>query len=188
LKKILISISLLFLIPVLSGCASWQTDNSIKAQNKRFMIAISRYEFLRHKGIPIINPKIKTKTHSPVAGIAATKALVPVTPKSKILTKPAMVVNYKKLKPAAPQQSVIVGKTNGLPVLTVNFVNKPLWQVLQSISNKTGYVFSTKHINLGKKITLKGRYNFADILAKIFNGKNDNVSVNVKTKRVKSWQ
>jgi len=167
LKKILISISLLFLIFTFSGCASWQTDNSIKTQNKRFALAISRYEFLRHKGIPIT---------------------VPVTPKSRILTKPAMVVNYKKPKPVAPPESVIVGKTNGLPVLTVNFVNKPLWQVLQSISDKTGYVFSTKHINLGKKITLKGRYNFADILAKIFNGKNDNVSVDIKTKRVKSWQ
>lgn len=82
----------------------------------------------------------------------------------------------------------IIGKTNGLPVITVDYTNKPLWNILQDISNQTGYVFSTAGINLAEKISLKGRYNFAVLLAKIFNAKNDKTTVNIKTKKVKIWR
>ena len=82
----------------------------------------------------------------------------------------------------------IVGKTNGLPVLTVDFTNRPLWKVLQDVSNDTGYVFTTKGVNLAKKVNLKGRYNFAVLLSKLFNGKGENTTVNLKTKRVHIWR
>ena len=82
----------------------------------------------------------------------------------------------------------IVGKTNGLPVLTVDFANRPLWKVLQDVSNDTGYVFTTKGVNLAKKVNLKGRYNFAVLLSKLFNGKGENTTVNLKTKRVHIWR
>ena len=79
----------------------------------------------------------------------------------------------------------IVGKTNGLPVLTVDFEGRPLWKVLQDVSNDTGYVFTTKGVNLAKKVNLKGRYNFAVLLSKLFSGRGENTTVNLKTKRVK---
>ena len=82
----------------------------------------------------------------------------------------------------------IVGKTNGLPVLTVDFANRPLWKVLQDVSNDTGYVFTTKGVNLAKKVNLKGRYNFAVLLSKLFSGKGENTTVNLKTKRVSVWR
>ncbi|MHB8292449.1 MAG: hypothetical protein ACYDEG_08310, partial [bacterium] len=49
------------------------------------------------------------------------------------------------------KHAYIVGKINALPVLTVDFVNKPLWLILQHIATKTEYVFSTQRINLAKK-------------------------------------
>ena len=82
----------------------------------------------------------------------------------------------------------IVGKTNGLPVLTVDFTNRPLWKVLQDVSNDTGYVFTTKGVNLAKKVNLKGRYNFAVLLSKLFSGRGENTTVNLKTKRVSVWR
>ena len=82
----------------------------------------------------------------------------------------------------------IVGKTNGLPVLTVDFEGRPLWKVLQDVSNDTGYVFTTKGVNLAKKVNLKGRYNFAVLLSKLFSGRGENTTVNLKTKRVHIWR
>ncbi|RZD16624.1 MAG: hypothetical protein EVJ46_06345 [Candidatus Acididesulfobacter guangdongensis] len=82
----------------------------------------------------------------------------------------------------------IVGKTNGLPVLTVDFEGRPLWKVLQDVSNDTGYVFTTKGVNLAKKVNLKGRYNFAVLLSKLFSGRGENTTVNLKTKRVSVWR
>jgi|GEM_PF-4942520 len=117
-----------------------------------------------------------------ILGLVIITMILVIVQSANAFNLPKLKITYIKPKQA---QAQIVGKTNGLPVLTVNFVNKPLWRVLQTISSKTGYVFSTKHINLGKKITLKGRYNFADILAKIFNGKNEDTSVNIKTKLIK---
>ena len=96
---------------------------------------------------------------------------------------PKLKITYIK-PPSSSASARIVGKTNGLPVLTVDFVNKPLWKVLQDVSNDTGYVFTTKGINLAKKINLKGEYNFAILLSKLFNGRGENTTVNLKTKRV----
>ncbi|MDA8273564.1 MAG: hypothetical protein M0Z72_07525 [Deltaproteobacteria bacterium] len=64
--------------------------------------------------------------------------------------------------------SLIHGPTAGLPVLTVNFVKTPLWKALQTLSNKTGYMFTSRRVNMGEKITLNGRYNFAELLNKLF--------------------
>jgi hypothetical protein len=69
----------------------------------------------------------------------------------------------------------------------VDFVNRPLWKVLQDVSNDTGYVFTTKGVNLAEKVNLKGRYNFAVLLSKLFNGKGENTTVNLKIKRVKVY-
>ena len=77
----------------------------------------------------------------------------------------------------------IHGSTAGLPVLTVNFVKTPLWKALQTLSNKTGYMFSAQGISLAKKITIKGTYNLAGLLARLF--AKDNTIVNVRTKKVK---
>jgi hypothetical protein len=107
----------------------------------------------------------------------------PVSAKFKEEPVKKKVVKLKRAK--APSVARIVGKTDGLPVLTVDFVNKPLWKVLQDVSNDTGYVFTTKGVNLAEKVNLKGRYNFAVLLSKLFNGKGENTTVNLKTKRVK---
>lgn len=98
---------------------------------------------------------------------------------------PKLKITYIK-----PQSSSarIVGKTGELPILTVDFVNKPLWKVLQDVSNDTGYVFTTKGVNLAAKVNLKGRYNFAVLLSKLFNGRGENTTVNLKTKRVRIWR
>ena len=98
---------------------------------------------------------------------------------------PKLKITYIKPIVKTPPTARIVGKTDGLPVLTVDFVNRLLWKVLQDVSNDTGYVFTTKGVNLAKKINLKGRYNFAVLLSKLFNGKGENTTVNLKTKRVK---
>lgn len=109
-----------------------------------------------------------------------------------LIVQSAFAFNLPKLKITYIKPIVkharIVGKTNGLPVLTVDFVNKPLWKALQDVSNDTGYVFTTKGVNLAKKINLKGRYNFAVLLSKLFNGKGENATVNLKTKRVRIWR
>jgi len=178
MKKIIVLITFgLFLCPSLAFANTWVINIDDISPFLRMLETIKKPKtIVKTKAVTLNKPKAaegKTKTPRPVAVITVTPA------------KPATPLTYKKPKPVKPQQSVIIGKTNGLPVLTVNFVNKPLWQVLQSISDKTGYVFSTKRINLGKKITLKGRYNFADILARIFNGKDDNTSVNVEKKLIK---
>ncbi len=97
----------------------------------------------------------------------------------KVVKKSSKVAAEKpKVKPAR-----IHGSTAGLPVLSVNFVKTPLWKALQTLSNKTGYMFSAQGISLAKKITIKGTYNLAGLLARLF--ANDNTIVNLRTKKVK---
>lgn len=91
--------------------------------------------------------------------------------------------NLPKLKITYIQPPAhIHGSVAGLPVLTVNFVNKPLWRVLQDISSKTGYMFTSSGIDLGKKVNLKGRYNLAKLLAVLF--AKDKTFLNLKTKKI----
>ena len=95
-----------------------------------------------------------------------------------------LAFNLPKLKITYMQPPArIHGSTAGLPVLTVNFLKTPLWKVLQTLSNKTGYMFSAQGISLAKKITIKGTYNLAGLLARLF--ANDNTIVNLRTKKVK---
>lgn len=155
----------------LSGCA--YNGLNIKSENQKFALAIQRFEFLRHTGVP----KVSVNTSSKAAGYGAPAVI------KKVKTASAKPILVK-----TPAVARIVGKTNGLPVLTVDFVNKPLWKALQDVSNDTGYVFTTKGVNLAKKINLKGRYNFAVLLSKLFNGKGENATVNLKTKRVRIWR
>ncbi|MCL4497109.1 MAG: hypothetical protein M0016_02460 [Deltaproteobacteria bacterium] len=92
---------------------------------------------------------------------------------------PKLKVIYDKPRPALAR---IHGSTSGLPVLTVDFVNKPLWSVLRDVSNKTGYMFTSNGIDLGKKVNLKGRYNLAKLLAVLF--AKDKTFLNLKTKKI----
>jgi hypothetical protein len=185
-KKILILISLLFLIFSFSGCASWNAGNNIKAQDTKFALAIRRFEFLRHKGVPIVKIaavskaeriKTKTKNNKPFK--------IPLFKISEGST-PKLLKNWKKtilkVKTQVVKQAKIKGNYNGLPVLTVDFINKPLWLMLQNVSNNTGFVFSTQGINLGKKKSIKGRYNLAVLLSKLF--VNAQTTVNIKNKRI----
>ena len=98
----------------------------------------------------------------------------------------ACAFNLPKLKiiyiKPAPPLSRIHGSTKGLPVISVDFVKTPLWKALQKISNKTGYMFTSKRVNLGKEVTLKGKYNFASLLNKLF--EKDTVRINTETKKV----
>jgi hypothetical protein len=114
---------------------------------------------------------------------------VNLTPLFKISegSTPKLPKNWKKpvlkVKMQVVKQAKINGNYNGLPVLTVDFVNKPLWLMLKNVSNKTGYVFSTKGVNLGKKKSIKGKYNLAVLLSKLF--VNAHTIVNIKTKKIK---
>ena len=76
----------------------------------------------------------------------------------------------------------IHGSVAGLPVLTVNFVKTPLWKALQKISNKTGYMFTERRVNLGADITLAGKYNLAALLNKLF--AKDTVKIIPQTKKI----
>ena len=170
MKKIFILI-LLFLPVVLSGCA--YNGFSVESQNQKFALMIQRFEFLRHNGIPVIKAS------------AAIKKKVSYSKLKAVQT----VRVYKTLKKQVSRkvQSTVAqihGSTTGLPVLTVDFKNKPLWNVLQDVSNSSGYVFSTQGVALGRKVNLKGRYNFAVLIAKLFD--KDNTTVNIKTKKVKA--
>lgn len=184
-KKIaFIFISILSL--ALSGCA--YNGLNVKSENQKFALAIKRFEFLRHTGVP----KVSVHTSSKAAGYGAPAVIKKVKTASAFHFQKPVPVKWKeepvKKVIKTPATARIVGKTNGLPVLTVDFVNKPLWKALQDVSNDTGYVFTTKGVNLAKKINLKGRYNFAVLLSKLFNGKGENATVNLKTKRVKIWR
>ncbi len=87
---------------------------------------------------------------------------------SAITSAAAFTLPKLKIIYARPAAARIHGPVSGLPVLTVNFVNKPLWSVLQDVSSKTGYMFTSRRVNLGKKITIKGKYNLAELLSKLF--------------------
>ena len=62
----------------------------------------------------------------------------------------------------------IYGNISLMPIIRVNFVKIPLWKILQKLSTKTGYMFNSKRINLGEEVTIKGKYNFAELLNKLF--------------------
>ena len=174
----------IFLSLTLSGCA--YNGFSVKNENKKFALAIQRFEFLRHNGVPV-PPKAGDKIPVVIKKVIKKKVsysklkAVQTVRVYKTLKKPVV----RKVPPAVAQ---IHGVTTGLPVLTVDFVNKPLWKVLQDVSNKTGYVFTATGVNLAKKVNLKGRYNFAVLLAKLFNGRGENTTLNLKTKRIHIWR
>ena len=178
-KRKILLLFLIFISLVLSGCA--YNGFNVKSENQKFALAIQRFEFLKHNPLPKVS--VNTSSTTKTAGYGAPAATKKV---SAFHFQKAVPVKFKeKLKVVkAPFVARIVGKTNGLPVLTVDFANRPLWKVLQDVSNDTGYVFTTKGVNLAKKVNLKGRYNFAVLLSKLFNGKGENTTVNLKTKRV----
>ena len=184
-KRKILLLFLIFISLTLSGCA--YNGFNVKSENQKFALAIQRFEFLRHNPLPNVSSTsstVKTAGHGAPAATKKVSAFhfqkaVPVKFKEKLIKK-------KVVK--APAVARIVGKTNGLPVLTVDFANRPLWKVLQDVSNDSGYVFTTKGVNLAKKVNLKGRYNFAVLLSKLFNGKGENTTVNLKTKRVHIWR
>ena len=175
------SIILIFLsLPLflgLSGCA--YNGFNVKSENQKFALAIQRFEFLRHNTIPIIKPSVippkpaGNKTPAGSLKLGKPGAVIKVVKKSS-----KVAAEKPKVKPAR-----IHGSIKGLPVLSVNFVKTPLWKVLQTLSNKTGYMFSAQGISLAKKITIKGTYNLAGLLARLF--ANDNTIVNLRTKKVK---
>ena len=91
--------------------------------------------------------------------------------------------NLPKLKITYIQPPAhIHGSVAGLPVLTVDFINKPLWRVLQDISSKTGYMFTSRHIDLGADATISGKYNLAALLNKLF--AKDTVKIIPQTKKI----
>ena len=88
----------------------------------------------------------------------------------------------KRIKKPRSVAARIHGSVAGLPVLTVDFINKPLWRVLQDISSKTGYMFTSRHIDLGADATISGKYNLAVLLNKLF--KEDTVKIMPQTKKI----
>ena len=171
------SIILIFLsLPLLlSGCA-YNNGFNVKSENQKFALAIQRFEFLRHHGIPVIKPSVTPPmARDKTRAVKKTKLWHPMKP---------LTVKFKtkRIKKPFPAIAHIHGLTLGLPVLTVDFVNKPLWRVLQDISSKTGYMFTSSGIDLGKKVNLKGRYNLAKLLAVLF--AKDKTFLNLKTKKI----
>ena len=162
MKKFIVLIFLsLPLFLGLSGCA--YNGFNVKSENKKFALMIERFEFLRHQRIPVIKipitPPKPAGNLTPAVSLKSGKqgAIIKVKKSSKA------VQEKPKVKPAR-----IHGPIKGLPVLTVNFIKMPLWEALQKISTKSGYMFTSRRIDLGKKITLNGRYNFAELLSKFF--------------------
>ena len=104
--------------------------------------------------------------------------------KTKIINpSPEMVpVKTVKTEKTIHPPARIHGSTAGLPVLTVNFVKTPLWKALQTLSNKTGYMFTSRRVNLGADITLAGKYNLAALLNKLF--AKDTVKIIQQTKKI----
>ena len=135
--------------------------------------------------VAVTPPMARDKTRAVKKRVKALSAFHFQKTISAKFSKGKVLKKVKAVREVLPVQARIVGKTNGLPVLTVDFANRPLWKVLQDVSNDTGYVFTTKGVNLAKKVNLKGRYNFAVLLSKLFNGKGENTTVNLKNKRVK---
>ena len=174
------SIILIFLsLPLflgLSGCA--YNGFNVKSENQKFALAIQRFEFLRHNTIPIIKPSVippkpaGNKTPAGSLKLGKPGAVIKVVKKSS-----KVAAEKPKVKPAR-----IHGSIKGLPVLSVNFVKTPLWKALQTLSNKTGYMFTERRVNLGKKITINGRYNFAELLNKLF--AQDTVKIMPQAKKV----
>jgi hypothetical protein len=174
------SIILIFLsLPLLlglSGCA--YNGFIVKSENQRFALAIQRFEFLRHHTIPVVKPSVippkPTGNKTPAGSLKHSKpgAVIKVVKKS---SKP--VQEKPKIK-----VSRIIGSASGLPVLTVNFIKMPLWEVLQNISTKTGYMFTSRRVNLGVNITLAGKYNLAELLNKLF--VKETVKIKQEEKRV----
>ena len=135
---------------------------------------------------------IKAAVTPPMAGDKTPAVIKKKVSYSKLKALPPVRV-YKTLKTQVsrkvqPAPARIHGSTTGLPVLTVDFKNKPLWSVLQDVSGKTGYMFTAHGVNLAEKVNLKGRYNFAVLLAKLFNGRGENTTLNLKTKRIHIWR
>lgn len=163
MKKFIVLIFLsLPLFLGLSGCA--YNGFNVKSENQKFALAIQRFEFLKHNTIPIIKPSVTppkpTGNKTPAGSLKLGKPGTVI----KAVKKSSKAVQEKpKVKPAR-----IHGSASGLPVLTVNFVKTPLWKALQTLSNKTGYMFTSRRVNLGEKITITGRYNFAELLNKLF--------------------
>ena len=141
---------------------------------------------------PIINYMEKLQRQKKLKNIIK----IPVTPPkpsggkfpggSLKLGKPGAIIKVvkKSSKAAKPKVKVsrIHGSTAGLPILTVNFVKTPLWKALQTLSNKTGYMFTSRRVNLGADITLAGKYNLAALLNKLF--AKDTVKIIPQTKKI----
>jgi hypothetical protein len=184
-KIIFLIIFSLFLLPssafALNG--AWIIKIDQIAPLVRYLEKLNKPKDIKVK-TNIANKRI-VSVHTSYAGDKTPAVIKKVKTVSTFHQKPVSA-KFKKVKTVkVPLAARIVGQTNGLPVLTVNFVNKPLWKVLQDVSNKTGYVFTTKGVNLAEKVNLKGRYNFAVLLAKLFNGKEENTTVNLKNKSIK---
>ena len=186
-KIIFLIIFSLFLLPssafALNG--AWIIKIDQIAPLVRYLEKLNKPKDIKVK-TNIANKRI-VSVHTSYAGDKTPAVIKKVkTVSSKPILEKVLSKNKKVIK--VPLVARIVGKTNGLPVLTVDFANRPLWKVLQDVSNDTGYVFTTKGVNLAKKVNLKGRYNFAVLLSKLFNGKGENTTVNLKTKRVSVWR
>ena len=174
------SIILIFLsLPLLlglSGCA--YNGFIVKSENQRFALAIQRFEFLRHHTIPVVKPSVIPP--KPTGNKTPTRSLKLGKPGAviKVVKKSSKAAQEKpKVKPAR-----IHGSTAGLPVLTVDFIKTPLWKALQTLSNRTGYMFTSRRLNLGADITLAGKYNLAQLLNKLF--AKDTVRIIPQTKKI----
>ena len=175
MKKFIVLIFLFLpLFLGLSGCA--YNGFNVKSENQKFAWAIQRFEFLRHNTIPIIKPSV-----------IPPKPAGNKTPACSLKhSKPGTIKKVVKKRAAQEKPKVKVsrihGSAAGLPVVTVNFVKTPLWKALQTLSNKTGYMFTSRRVNLGEKITINGRYNFAELLNKLF--AKDTVRIIPQTKKI----
>lgn len=174
MKFLLILLAIILVIPSSAFAGTW----TIRIDQIKPIINYMKRLQSRKQQNSVKSHIIKVALTPPQAGIQT-----PAVKKVKSL-HPIKPVKFKTKRIIKPHPAVarIHGSTSGLPVLTVDFVNKPLWSVLQDVSGKTGYAFSVRGINLSKKVNLKGRYNLAKLLAVLF--ANDNTRVNLKTKGI----
>ena len=190
MRKIILIIFCLFLLPSSAFASTWVIKIDTVSSLLKALERLNKLNSIAKVKTNIANKQkvsVNTSSKQP-AGIKKPAVIKHVKVASAYHFQKPTPVKFRKVKVAKIQEVArIVGRTNGLPVVAVNFVNKPLWKVLQDVSNKTGYVFTTQGVNLAEKVNLKGRYNFAVLLAKLFNGKGENTTVNLKTKRVRVY-
>ncbi|MHB8231513.1 MAG: hypothetical protein ACYDDB_01250 [bacterium] len=162
--KIILGIILCGFVFLMAGCASYGQAriNKLTANERyRLGIRVDRLEGLKiimKAAKPVLRNR-KRIVDIPVEFVKNTAKAKKGVIKEDIAGGKAAGKTIKTVAPA------ITGNLSVIPAVSVNYVRKPLWYIFSNLNEKTGYVFFSKGINLGKIKTIIGKYNMALILS-----------------------